>query len=97
MLAWTGREEKTIRVRARFDGGDPFPAELVRPLVDWSNTRVEQTLLLPVEDALRALASPSVTSFSAAGDDVRLTARFEPAPRLSRAAALAALHCERSS
>lgn len=94
VLAWAGRDREVIPVRARFDGSDPFPAELVRPLVNWSSTRPEQTLVLPVPDALRALASPSGTTFSATGADVRLGARFEPAPRLSRAAALAARHCE---
>lgn len=59
VLGWTGRDREVIPVRARFDGGDPFPAELVRPLVNWSNTRPEQTISLPVPDALRALASPA--------------------------------------
>ena len=97
VLAWTGQEQQVIPLRARFDGGDPFPGRLVRPLVSWSNTRPEQTLSLPVPEALRALASPSGASFSAAGADVRLTVHFRPAPRLSRAAALAALHCRQGS
>ena len=50
-LAWAGRDREVIPVQARFRGSDPFSAELVRPLVSWTNTRPEQTLSWSVRDA----------------------------------------------
>ena len=93
ILALTVGERATTPVRVAFGGRRAFSSTLVRPRVDWSFARPDQSVALDPGEALRAIASAGGSTLVAEGPGTRLELRFEPDPELAAVARLMALHC----